>query len=217
MVATSPGIKVSKKVRIAPAGPWLDTVVASPGNSIEYQFVVENIGNVPFASFGVSDPLLAGTGADPAGCVWQTSNLPSTLPGLPVASATLDPTATCVRGPVTATAGVTVNLATATGVYNSTNYTTTDQATYIGADPNLSLVKQISTTAVGPWSTTTNTAVGANVYYRFTIVNNGASDVTVAFITDPLVSTASCSYVDPLPPSSASVCVVGPVVAAAPP
>ena len=52
------------------------------------------------------------------------------------------------------------------------------------------------------------------MYYRFTIVNNGASDVTGLSITDPLVSTAACSYVDPLPPSSASVCVVGPVVTA---
>ena len=60
VVAATPGIKLSKKVRIAPAGPSSTTAVVSPGNSIEYQFVVENIGNVPFALFDELAMILCG-------------------------------------------------------------------------------------------------------------------------------------------------------------
>ena len=217
VVAATPQLALAKRVSASATGPWVDYEVVSPADSLYYQFVVENKGNVPFASFSVSDPLLSGTGADPAGCAWQTTNSPTTLPGLPVASTTLDPMATCVRGPIAAASGTVVNTATATGAYNATSYTATDSATYLGAPPNLSLIKQIGTSASGPWSTTLNTAVGANVYYRFTIVNNSALNASGLSITDPLVSTASCSYVDPLTPGNASICVVGPVVAAGAP
>jgi uncharacterized repeat protein (TIGR01451 family) len=217
VVAATPQLALSKRVSASATGPWVDYEVVSPADSLYYQFVVENKGNVPFASFSVSDPLLAGTGADPAGCAWQTTNSPTTLPGLPVASTTLDPMATCVRGPITAASGTVVNTATVTGVYNATSYTATDSTTYLGAPPDLSLIKQIGTSASGPWSTTLSTAVGANVYYRFTIVNNSVVNVSGLSITDPLVSTASCSYVDPLTPGNASICVVGPVVTAGAP
>ncbi len=215
VVAAAPVIQLSKKVRIAPAGPWLDSVVTSPGTQLDYQFVVENLGNVPFSSFAVADPLLAGTLADPAGCAWQTVNVPTTLPGLPVASAALDPTASCVRGPVVATAGQTQNTATATGVYNAANFTDSDQATYLGAVPGLSLTKQIGLSASGPWLPSLTVAAGTNVFYRFTIVNSGNTTFTGVSIADPspAIDESQCTYVDPLPPGGISVCTLGPVVA----
>jgi uncharacterized repeat protein (TIGR01451 family) len=216
--AAAPALSLSKRVGETATGPWFDFAVVSPTAQVYYQFTVENIGNVPFASFSVNDPLLAGAGANPAGCVWQTVNAPTTLPGLPVATATLDPTAVCVRGPVPATTGAVVNTATATGVYNAANYTNVDDATYVGADPNLSLIKEISTSATGPWlDFISGIAPGTSLYYRFTIINNGAQPVTGLSITDAMVSTASCTYVDPLPVGDASICIAGPVIAAGAP
>ncbi len=96
--APAPAISLAKRVSTSAIGPWTVFVAVAPGTPLFYQFTAENTGDVPFNPFSVSDPTLAGTGADPAGCVWQTPNVPTTLPALPVASALIDPTATCVRG-----------------------------------------------------------------------------------------------------------------------
>ena len=103
MNAPHPAISVLKRVATSATGPWFDFLSVAPTTPLYYQFTAENTGDVALNPFSVSDPTLAGTGADPAGCVWQTTNLPTTLPALPVATATIDPTATCVVGPISAT------------------------------------------------------------------------------------------------------------------
>src|SRR5205823_3376685 len=166
---------VKKRLGLSPTGPWVDFLSIAPTTPLYYQFTAENIGDVPLNPFSVSDPTLAGTAADPAGCVWQTSNLPSTLPALPVATATIDPTATCVVGPVSAVGGDHPNTATAHGTYSSAVYNSNPaSADYFGAIPGFSLLKQIAASAGGPWSSAINVGLGGDVFYKFTLVNTGA-------------------------------------------
>ena len=209
-----PAISVKKQVGASVTGPWFDFVSVAPGASLYYQFTAENIGDVALNPFNVSDPTLAGTGADPAGCAWQTTNSPSTLPSLPVATATIDPTATCVVGPVVAAAGDHPNTATAHGTNSGSVFDSTPKsADYIGAPPGFSLLKQIGTSATGPWSSHIGVAAGNNVFYKFTLINTGALSLSSISVTDPLVSTASCTFTDPLPVGGATTCVAGPIVA----
>ena len=209
-----PAISVLKRVGTSATGPWFDFLSVAPTTPLYYEFTAENTGDVALNPFSVSDPTLAGTGADPAGCVWQTTNSPSTLPALPVATATIDPTATCVVGPISAANGDHPNTATAHGTYSGTVYNSSPaSADYIGATPGFSLLKQIGTSASGPWSSAINVSAGDDVFYKFTLVNTGALVLSSISVTDPLVSTASCTFTDPLPVNGATTCMVGPVVA----
>ncbi len=209
-----PAISVLKQVGISVSGPWFKFLSVAPGTPLYYQFMAENTGDVALDPFSVSDPTLAGTAADPAGCVWQTTNAPPTLPALPVATATIDPAATCVVGPVSAANGDHPNTAAAHGTYNATVYDSGPaSADYIGAIPGFSLLKQIGTSASGPWASAIGVAAGDNVFYKFTLINTGATALSSIGVTDALVDTASCTFTDPLPVSGATTCVVGPVVA----
>ena len=212
--APNPSLGVSKKISTNPAGPWTKFVTVAPGTLLYYQFTAENTGDVALNPFSVTDPALAGTAADPVACVWQTINVPSTLPVLPVGTALIDPTATCVVGPIAAVLGAHSNTATAHGTFSGTSYDSAPStADYIAGVPGFSLLKQISASAAGPWTSVIGAAAGSGVYYKFTIVNTGVLDLTSVGVTDPLVSTATCAFTDPLVAGSATTCVVGPVTA----
>ena len=86
--------------------------------------------------------------------------------------------------------------------------------------PAVALLKQVSTSATGPWTSFVAVAAGSNVYYQFTIENAGDVALSPVSVTDPVVSTASCTWPASLPVAVAgnnnhiATCVVGPVVAA---
>ena len=213
--ASNPAINLAKRISTSATGPWMLFLAVPPGTPLYYQFTAENIGDVPFNPFSVSDPTLAGTGADPTNCVWQTTNAPTTLPALPVASATIDPTATCVTGPITAALGPVTNTATAHGTFAGLPHNSSAaSANYIGAVPGFSLVKQIAPTATGPWASAIGTAAGANVFYKFTVINTGGLDLNTIGVTDPTENTASCAFTNSLVIGQATVCVIGPVITA---
>ena len=216
--APSPDISVLKRIGTSATGPWLTFVTVAPGTPLYYQFTAENIGDVALNPFSVADPTLAGTAADPALCTWVSTNVPPTLPALPVATATVDPTATCVVGPVPAVLGAGTNTATAQGTFGAI-VVASDPSTaqYVGAVPGFNLLKQIGASATGPWTSALDVAAGASVWYRFTITNTGGLELTGIGVTDPLVSTASCSFSDPLAVGAATMCVVGPVTTAGAP
>ncbi len=212
--APMPAIGLLKRVGISATGPWNSFLTVAPGTPLYYQFTAENTGDVALDPFNVTDPTLAGTAADPAGCTWTTSNVPSTLPALPVGTGSIDPTATCVVGPIAAAAGAVTNTAGAHGTYSGTVYNSSPaSATYVGAPPGFSLAKQIGASIVGPWSTSVTVQPSANVYYRFLLINTGAVELSAINVTDALVSTASCVFTDPLPIGATTSCVVGPVTA----
>jgi hypothetical protein len=180
--AVNPAISIMKQVGASAAGPWYNTLAIATASNVYYKFTVENIGDVAFTAFNVTDPTL-----DPISCTWTTTNSPSTLPNLPAGTATVDPSATCVVGPVTAILGSHTNTATAHGTYNSTQYNSNpDTATYkTGA---LTLVKSVTETCY--------TAAGNILHYSYVVTNTGASalyrPVTVA---DDKSTNETCSAV----------------------
>ena len=200
-----PGIGLLKQVSTTASGPWTTFLSIAPGTSIFYQFTIENTGDVPLSPVSVTDPTVSA-----AGCTWPAS--------LPVASPTDEPTATCVAGPVAALAGDHPNTATAHGVNGGTvQDSDPSSADYIGAVPGFSLLKQIGTSPTGPWaSAISGVAPGSSLYYKFTIVNTGNVPLSGINVTDPQVSTVTCTFTDPLPAlNGATICVVGPVAASA--
>ena len=63
--------------------------------------------------------------------------------------------------------------------------------------PAINLLKQVSSTAIGPWTPYLTTSTGADVYYRFTVENVGDLALTNVSIDDPTLSgEESCSWMD---------------------
>ena len=77
------------------------------------------------------------------------------------------------------------------------------------AQPALSLLKQISESATGPWASSITVAGGADVYYQFTITNTGNVELSPVSVSDPTVDTSSCTFDDPLAVGADTTCVVG--------
>ncbi len=203
--APNPSIALLKQISTSPSGPWSRFISVTPSTLVYYQFTMENTGDVALSPVSVNDPTVS-----TASCTWPAS--------LPVASATQDPTAACVVGPITAIAGSNVNTATARGTFSGVEYSSAPASSeYIGATPGFSLLKQIGTSATGPWSSSISVALGSNVYYRFTLVNTGGVALSPVSVTDVQVSTGSCAFSDPLAVGSATTCVVGPIGASATP
>ncbi len=201
----TPSISLSKQISTSSSGPWYEFISVAPGTNIYYRFIMENTGDVALTAPTVSDP-----NVNTSSCTWTSP--------LPVASAAQDPTETCVVGPVTAASGDNPNTATASGTYNGTIYTAASSADYIGAAPGFSLLKQISASANGPWSSSlTNVTPGSNLYYKFTLVNTGAVALSSVNVTDVITSintlASACTFSDPLNVNSATECVIGPVTA----
>jgi uncharacterized repeat protein (TIGR01451 family) len=86
-------------------------------------------------------------------------------------------------------------------------------------NPQISLLKEVGLSAVGPWFSFTSVALPDEVYYRFTIENTGDVPLSSITLDDPLVDTSACVLPAQLPaPVMANDdhifrCVVGPFVA----
>ncbi|MBI5675510.1 MAG: DUF11 domain-containing protein, partial [Nitrospirae bacterium] len=134
---------------------------------------------------------------------------------------------------------VSVNVtAPANGTYNNTSgnvshiinsatvngNTANDSLIVILPYPTIAILKQVSTSATGPWSSFLAVSSGSDVYYKFTIENIGDVPLNPVSVSDPtLASTsvdpATCSWTVPLPVASPTqdpteTCVKGPVTAA---
>lgn len=81
----------------------------------------------------------------------------------------------------------TINAATAKG------NTTTADLTVNPVHPAISLLKSVSTSSSGPWSSYEAVNTGANVYYRLIVENTGDIANTTT-VTDSLYSLSSCSW-----------------------
>jgi uncharacterized repeat protein (TIGR01451 family) len=168
----NPAIALLKQVGPTASGPWSSFLAVPVGGNVFYRFTVENIGNVPLNSVGVTDPQVS-----TASCTWPSP--------LPVASPTADPTATCVVGPVTAVSGTNPNTATASG----TNGTTvTDTSTAVYATTGLTLAKSVAET--------TFAAAGDVLHYSFLVTNTGFAPLAgPVVIADDKSTDESCPAV----------------------
>ncbi|MGE5375108.1 MAG: hypothetical protein ACM3XO_08615, partial [Bacteroidota bacterium] len=159
---------------------------------------------------------------------------------------------TCAGGTVTAAVGNSVGLTGATipaggmctvkvnvtaagsgsypntsGAVSSTNAgtgnTAADTLTVNPPHPQIGLLKQVSASPSGPWTSFVAEKAGANVYYQFTIENLGDVPLTSIGLSDPSLppAAASCNptWTDPLPVAVAGnnnhidTCVIGPIAA----
>lgn len=170
--AAHPGISIIKQISATASGPWSNNLVTALPSTVYYRIVIENTGDVPLSPVSVSDPEFP---TELAGCSW-----PATLP---VASATQDPTASCI---FSISAGVSpstlTNTATASGTYSSTPYTATDSATYANAD--LVLSKTVTETSYA--------AAGTVLNYTYTVTNNGASILAGPVTINDSNTTVTC-------------------------
>jgi large repetitive protein len=107
-------------------------------------------------------------------------------------------------------------------IVNGTTFngnTASSTLTVNAPNPAISVLKQVSASSTGPWSNYLSVAVGGNVFYQITIENTGDVPLSPVTVTDPNVSTAGCTWTNPLPVAVAandnhiSTCVIGPVTA----
>lgn len=173
-----PGISIRKEVGTSASGPWMNFAAVGVEEDVFYRFVVENIGDVPLSSISVTDPILEGTPADPAACSW--------VDPLPVASATQEPTAICMVGPISSQAGLNLNTATAQGFYDLTGLNDTASARY--ATTGLSLTKSALETYFS--------AALDTIHYSYLVKNTGSAPLAgPVTVVDDKVSVV-CPEVD---------------------
>lgn len=167
------------------------------------------------------------TGASTSGCGTPTFSPVAGAAGIAFSGGTIAANGTCT---------VTVNVtAPTTGAYPNTSgavshivngspvngNTASDSLQVDSATPGISFGKQVGTTAMGPWLTTLSIATGAEVYYLLTVENTGDVPLSPVSVSDPNVSTAGCTFTNPLPVAVAAnenhitTCVVGPILAVA--
>jgi LPXTG-site transpeptidase (sortase) family protein len=178
------------------AGPY------GVGDTITYDIVVENTGDVTLTGVTASDPVATVGACTPA----QPSSL---TPG-----ATMTCAASYVVTQADVDAGSFTNTATADSA--ETGPDTDDETVTFTQMAALEIVKEVGTSPAGPWIDTSITVdVGDDVYYRITVENTGNVTLTGILVSDPDVDTSGCTWTDPLGVGLSTSCVVGPVVAVA--
>ena len=167
-----PNLILQKQIGLTsdPDGAWVDYLAVAAGTDVYYKLTVENIGETTLAGLGVTDPTVT------LSCSPWPDPLALAAPGDPAPHV-----AVCIAGPVTATAGVVLNTATASAEGGS--LTDSDSATY--ATGELTLAKSASPT--------TYTAAGQTITYTFSVTNSGSAILPgPVTISDALVPGASC-------------------------
>jgi uncharacterized repeat protein (TIGR01451 family) len=160
------------------------------------------------------------TGATTSGCGTPTYTPVAGAGSISLTGGTIAAGSTCM---------VTVNVtATPTGDYANTSgavsattagtgNTASDTLTVNAVDPGISILKQVGTSATGPWTTFVAVTMGSDVYYQMTVENIGDVPLTTAYVTDPTltglsVDLSGCAWAN-LPLFDVQTCVVGPVTA----
>ena len=173
------------------AGPALTLVKSAgapsgntAGSTIEYSFVVSNVGNLTLTSVNVVDPKVGAVSCPVAELAPQTST-------------TCTATYTLTQADVDA--GEVVNTATASGTPPTGDPVTDDSTvtTPIPASPGLSLDKQAGAPS--------GNKVGDTIAYAFVLTNTGNVTLTGVSVSDPKVGAVDCP-VDVLAPLASTTC-----------
>ena len=176
-------------VTVAP-GYTLEKTASTPsfleaGGTVNYTYVITNIGSVPIRQLAVTDDKIATVTCDKTVIVDTSSG------GTPD-FATCQAVYTITQADVDA--GSVTNIAQATGVPDfGTLGSLTDTATVTGPTrtPELTFKKASSLTTFG--------AVGSSVPYTFTLKNTGNVTLTDVSVSDPLIPGLTCSFATLLP------------------
>jgi uncharacterized repeat protein (TIGR01451 family) len=167
-------ISILKQVSTSPTGPWTSTVNVAVGTSIYFRIIIENTGDVPLSPVSVTDPVASG-------CSWPAV--------LPVGTTSVDPTASCVIGPITSLSGGGSNTATAHGGYNGTTY---------DSSPSTATYNITSLILVKHASPSTYSAAGQTISYTYTITNNGTTSLSLPATVTDSNTAVSCPATDTL-------------------
>jgi uncharacterized repeat protein (TIGR01451 family) len=130
-----------------------------------------------------------------------------TIAGGGTCTVTVQVTATATGTNTSANVSHIINAATVNG------NTATDTLTITPPHPAISLLKQVSNSATGPWYDYV-VVTGGNVYYKFTVENPGDVDLSTVYVSDPDFNVAGqvpgCSWAT-LAKYSTATCTAGPV------
>ncbi|MCA0297046.1 MAG: CshA/CshB family fibrillar adhesin-related protein [Actinobacteria bacterium] len=209
-VSSAPDATSTPTVRPQP-GLLIDKTAAAPvdvnssgitdaGDTIRYSFTVQNVGNVPVSTVGVSDSKLTAAG------ITITCAPARLLPG-GVATCSTSTVYTVTAADVAA--GSVANSAVATG--------TDPDGGAVGSDPDTT---STATTLPQPSLTVKKTAgavqdldgngpdQGDTITYTFTVTNNGNVPLSVIRVHDALLSASpiACDTILTLAPSQSGVC-----------
>lgn len=151
------------------------------GETITYTYTLTNSGNVTLtAPYAVTDDKVASLDCSAAAS-----------PLAPGDSTTCSGSYTTTAADVTA--GSVTNTASATATFDS-NPVASNTANATINLAALSITKEVSASAGGPWSDTVNVNVGDTVYYRITVDNTGSANLTGVTVDDGL---AGCTLSGP--------------------
>ncbi len=177
-VTAIPSYTISKQVSTSPAGPWSDSISVLVGAPVYYQVSVDNTGEVDLTGVTVNDPACTLSGPGTSDVNGDTI---------------LNPSETWIYTcSVNAAAGLHTN--TATADTNETDPPQTDNANYTGLTPSFTIAKESATTATGPWGESVTVNLGASVYFRVQLHNNGTADLTGITVDDGI---ADCTLAGP--------------------
>ncbi len=183
---------------------------SAAGDVLHYSFVVTNTGFARLAGPVVVTDDKATDEACPA--VTTVGNLDGYLD--PQESITCTATYTVTAADVTA--GSVTNIASAGAGGFTSNTATKTVNLVVTPVTGISLLKQVSGSADGPWTQFFATEVGGPVFYRFTITNTGEVALSSLSISDPtLAELVICEWPGSLAPGDSALCVIGPVPAVA--
>ena len=170
------------------------------GDTITYQFVVTNTGNTTLSNITISDTMITQAGGRiicpatslPAGVSTTCTSTPYVVTAADEDTVSVDNTATTTGQPVDATGQPVGDPVTATD---------TETQQLVGA--KLSLSKTIA--SINDVNKDGRTDPGDTITYRFTVSNDGASQLTDVTVTDPMFGGTVCGPLT-LAPGTASSC-----------
>ena len=193
---TDPAVSIVKAGAVTPAA---DQTGVKPGDTIQYTYLVTNIGNATLSSISVNDPT--------AGHVTCPTPAPPGLAPGAAETCTADNTYTVTQDDVDA--GGVSDTATASGIdlLGTTSPASSGSLSVPAepADPELSVAKH---------GTDTNPAdqndirVGDTIDYSYQVTNTGDVTLTTVAVTDPTLGSVTCPALPPqgLAPGASITC-----------
>jgi uncharacterized repeat protein (TIGR01451 family) len=194
--AVNPAVSIVKSALITPAA---DQTAVKPGDSVQYSYLVTNIGNATLDSISVSDPSAGGV-------TCPTPASPGLAPGADETCTAANP---YIVSQADIDAGAVNDTATASGIdsLGTPSPAASGSLTVPAepADPELSLVKH---------GTDANSAdqndieVGDTINYSYTVTNTGDVTLTTFDVTDPTLGPLTCPAPAPsgLAPGASVTC-----------
>lgn len=204
-------VDIEKLISVDGGATWQDADNA-PGPQVDigtpvlFRFVVRNTGQTALTNLLLTDNTF-----DVSTCAIPASLAPGAL-------------FECSIGPFNAVAGQHRNLATiiaaseSGGDSSTVEVRDTDSAHYFGGDrPSIRIEKSVSKDR-STWHSDDDEPeieVGADVFFRFVVTNNGTVPVSEITLNDSSYSTAGCAIPASLEPAASFECIIGPFNAAA--